>query len=310
MIDSAKRLAILSAYTMAVTTSQQITRYYEQFRTVDVTFTKEVIRATLLYTKQVFIKALGYQWPCIVYSSSMVGAKIIVNMTKSLRETVQKANNMVSLRYSFLQKDKADPLSFFVSAKITGSTPYGNQKPDLHFLTLTYTQRPPDDLIEILGRLLEAHSTSKRRKETRIPVTADSARKMGINPKDVLVYIEGVPRRCIIRDISFGGAKLIILGVAKFLVDKKAILRLQVTEDDSYLDIEGTVIRFEAVEGRNDIAAIAVQFNEDTVPVTYKMLLSTYLRSAKISDAEPSEQQQPAADSEASGGDGSHTAGS
>lgn len=270
---------------MAVTTSQQITRYYDQFRNTDVTFTKEVIRATLLYPKQVFLKALGYQWPCIVYSSSMVGAKVIVSMSTSLRETVQKSNNLVSLRFSFLQKDKADPLSFFVSSKITGSTPYGNQKPDLHFLNLAYTQRPPDDLIEVLGRLLDAHATSKRRKEQRITITADSARKMGVNAKDVLVYIEGVPRRCIIRDLSFGGAKLIILGVAKFLLNKECILRFQVTEDDSTIDISGTVIRFEAVEGRNDIAAIAVQFKEDAVPVTYKMLLSSYLKAAKISNS-------------------------
>ncbi|MFP4483418.1 MAG: PilZN3 domain-containing protein [Spirochaetaceae bacterium] len=273
---------------MAVTTSQQITRYYEQFRNIDVTFTKEVIRATLLYPKQVFLKSLGYQWPCIVYSSSMVGAKIIVNMGTSLREAIRKANNVVSLRFSFLQKDKADPLSFFVSAKITGATPYGSQKPDLHFLTLAYTQRPPDDLIEVLGKLLDAHAASKRRKEQRIPVTADSARKIGINAKNIFVYIEGVPRRCIIRDLSFGGAKLIILGVAKFLVNKSATLRVQVTEDESYIDIEGTVIRFEAVEGRNDIAAIAVKFHEETLPVTYKMLLSAYLRGSKIKNPEQS----------------------
>lgn len=271
---------------MAVTTSQQITHYYDQFRDIDVTFTKEVIRATLLYPKQVFLKCLGYQWPCIIYSSSMAGAKVIVSMTSSLRDTVKKANNLVSLRFSFLQKDKADPLSFFVSAKVSGSTPYGSQKPELHFLTLTYTQRPPDDLIEVLGKLLDAHTTSKRRKEQRIPVTAETARKIGINAKDVLLYIEGVPRRCIIRDISFGGAKLIILGVAKFLVDKAATLRLQVTEDDSYVDIQGTVVRFEAVEGRNDIAAIAVQFDDETVPVGYKMLLSTFLRSTKTSAPE------------------------
>ena len=271
---------------MAVTTSQQITRYYDQFRNTDVTFTKEVIRATLLYPKQVFLKALGYQWPCIVYSSSMAGAKVIVNMGTSLRETVRKSNNMVSLRFSFLQKDKADPLSFFVSSKITGSTPYGSQKPDLHFLNLSFTQRPPDDLIEILGRLLDAHATSKRRKEQRIPITADSARKIGVNAKDVLVYIEGVPRRCIIRDLSFGGTKLIILGVAKFLLNKECILRFQITEDESTMDIPGKVVRFEAVEGRNDIAAIAVQFNDEEIPVSYKMLLSAYLKTAKISNSE------------------------
>src|SRR6056297_2776710 len=128
---------------MAISTSQQIARYYQQYSDVDVTFTKDVIKATLLNPKQVYLKCTGYQWPIVVYSASMTGAKVIANMKTSLSEAVKKSNNMVSLRLSFLQRDKADPLSFFVGAKIAGYTPYGQEKPELYFLTLTYTQRPP-----------------------------------------------------------------------------------------------------------------------------------------------------------------------
>ena len=110
---------------MAVTTSQQISHYYNQFQNTDVTFTKEVIRALMLNTKQVFVKALGYQWPCIIYSSSMRSAKIITTMTQALKETLQKSKNTVSLRFSFIQREKTDPLAFFVSAKIAGISPYG-----------------------------------------------------------------------------------------------------------------------------------------------------------------------------------------
>lgn len=266
---------------MAISTSQQITRYYQQYSQVEVTFTKDVIKATLLYPKQVYLKCMGYQWPIVVYSASMTGAKVIANLKGSLAEAIRKANSMVSLRLSFLQRDKTDPLSFFVGAKITGYTPYGQEKPDLYFLTLSYTQRPPDDLIEVLGRLIDANTSSTRRKEERIPITADSARAMGLDHKEGKVYIDGVPRRCIVRDLSFGGAKVVILGVAKFLVNKPATLRLTLTETDEEVDVEATVLRFEAVEGRNDIAAIALQFEAEKTPMKYKLMISGFLNSGK-----------------------------
>ncbi|NBB90168.1 MAG: pilus assembly protein PilZ [Spirochaetes bacterium] len=266
---------------MAISTSQQITRYYQQYSSVDVTFTKDVIKATLLNPKQVYLKCTGYQWPIVVYSASMTGAKIVANMQTSLSEAIKKSNSVVSLRMSFLQRDKADPISFFVGAKISGYTPYGEEKPELYFLTLTYTQRPPDDLIEILGRLIEANAASAKRKEERIPVTADSARAMGVNHKDALVYIDGVPRRCILRDVSFGGAKVVILGLAKFLVNKQANLRLTMTETNEEIDVPATVVRFEAVEGRSDIAALALQFDIETIPMKYKLMVSGFLNSSK-----------------------------
>lgn len=266
---------------MPLSTSQQITRYYEEFGNVDVTFTKEVIRATMLYPKQVYLKCLGFQWPCVIYSSSMNGAKIIVHVKPALKEAIQKSNNLVSLRFSFLQRDKIDPLSFFVSAKIAGATPYNEKNPELSIMTLTYTQRPADDLIEILGLLLEATTNSKKRKEERITLTAASMRQMGIRAKGTTVYIGGVPRKCIVRDVSFSGAKVIIPGVAPFLVNKDAVLRIVLEEPDDVLDIRGKVIRFEAVEGRKDIAAFAISFDEDSVPMKYKMRINNFLKQSK-----------------------------
>lgn len=270
---------------MPVTTSQQISRYYQQYHAIEVTFTKEVIKATHLYSKQVYIKCLGYHWPCIVYSSSMAGAKVIVNITSSLRDALRKSNNMISLRFSFLQPDKSDPLAFFVSAKIAGSSPYGEKNPELSFVTINFTQRPPDDLIEILGELLDANVNSRKRSEERIVVTSDSLRKLGLGTKGALLTIEQVPRKCIIRDLSFSGAKVIIVGLAKFLVNRSAVLRLQLADDEGQIELVGTVVRFEPVEGRTDIAAFAIQFDEDKIPIKYKMRINAFLRTVKIKPA-------------------------
>ncbi len=271
---------------MSIITSQQISRFYETYRNLDVTFNKEVIRATGLFPRQVFLKCLGDQWPCIVYSSSMVGARVVVNIQSSFFEKVRKANSLLSLRFSFKQNDKTDPLSFYVAARMSGSNPFGPQNPDLNFVTLTFTQRPPDDLIEILGKLLEANINSKRRKEERIVLSKDSMRRMGIKMKDSMVHIQGVPRKCIIRDLSFSGMKLIIVGVAKFLVDKDALIRLEFDDPPRVLELKGRIIRFEAVEGRKDLAAVAVQLDEQSVPMEYKMIINEYLTQLKKSSGE------------------------
>ncbi|AFG36902.1 PilZ domain-containing protein [Spirochaeta africana] len=263
---------------MSITTSTQITRYYEDFKDIDITFTKEVIRASLLNTKQIYLKLLGYQWPCIIYSSSLSGAKIIANITPQLKKAMQQSKSGISLRFSFLQRDKRDPISFFVPCKVAGFTPYQSAKGNLHFINMNFTQRPPDDLIEILGRILEANSAAKHRRDERIVITAESIAGLGLNSKGGLLVVDGVPRKCIIRDLSFGGSKIILVGVAKFLVNKQIQLRLTFGDPQETLDIPGTIIRFEPVQGRDDLAAFAVQFDSEKIPMRLKMRINAYFK--------------------------------
>ncbi len=270
---------------MAVTTSQQISRYYDQFQNTEVTFTKEVIKALLLNTRQVFIKCLGYQWPCIIYSSSMKGAKVITTMQGALKDSIQKSKNLVSLRFSFILRDKNDPLAFFVSAKISGISPYGDPQRGFSFLNLVYTQRPPDDLIERLGYILEANVASQRRREERIIISPDTIKKIRLASKGAQVEVDNVPRKVLIRDISFGGAKVIMSGVPQFLVNKAATIRFIFDDPREVVTITGQIVRFEPVEGRSDIAAFALQYDEAAVPMSYKMRLSEYLRPIKRSAA-------------------------
>ncbi len=262
---------------MSIITGQQISKYYEQYANIEVTFTKEVNKAVQLVSKQVFLKCLGYQWPCIIYSSSMNGAKIIANVKSSIQDVTRKANNVVALRFSFRRTDKADPVMFYVASKITGFSPYGPENPDLNFVALSFTQRPPDDLITALGTLLEANINSKKRKEERIILTAEVMRKIGLKAKETTLFIQGVPRKGILRDISFSGAKVIILGVAKFLLGMTVTVRFELEDTNETLDIPGAIVRHEPVEGRKDIAAFAVQFQENKVPMHYKLLVNDYL---------------------------------
>jgi hypothetical protein len=109
---------------MAIVTAQQILDYYEKYRTVEVTFTKEVIQATGLIPNQNLLKSLGDFWPCVPYSASMAGAKVIANLNSKFFEAMRSANNLLSLRLSFRLPDKPGPLSLFITTHAAGFNRY------------------------------------------------------------------------------------------------------------------------------------------------------------------------------------------
>ncbi len=266
---------------MALITGQQISNYYQQFGEVEISFNKEVIRATGLQTRNNLLKCKGEYWPCFVYSTSMRTAKIVASVKSDFFNNVKEANNLVLLQLSFKQADKTSPLILRISAKMAGLTSYGEANSGLSLITLAFTQRPSDDLIIILGRILESNLNSKKRREERIIINDLVIRKLGLKSKNIIVLIENIPRKALIRDISFSGSKLIIVGLAKFLVNKAIILRLEIEETGTSLNIPGKVLRFEPIENRKDIASIAIQFDETKLPIEYKLLVNDYISQKK-----------------------------
>jgi hypothetical protein len=268
---------------MGVVTSQKISVYYERFKSIDVTFTKEIIMVTQLITNQVYLKCVGDFWPCVIFSTSFEKARIVANICSGLPQKLEKANNMVSLRFCFKDPDTPNPLTFFVTGRVTGFTAYGGSK-DVALFSIQFTQRPPDDLIEIMGRILDANVNSAKRREERIPITADSCRRLNLLAKESAVFIQGVPRRCILRDLSFSGAKLIMMGVAKFLVEKDAALRLDFDDPRESFLIRGKFLRAEMVDGRKDLVAPAVLFDESLVPMGYKIRLNDFMSQVRAAE--------------------------
>jgi hypothetical protein len=265
---------------MARLNSQQIVSYYERYKTTSLTFTKEIIEVTGLITKQVSLKCLGVLWPCILYSSSFEGAKIIANIKSGLVQKLQEANNVASLKFCFNDIETEEPIAFFVACRAMGYTFYGGSE-EMIIINLQFTQRTPDDLITILGRILDAHVNSTKRRGERISITENTLRKLNIVSKDTMVSVQGVPRQCILRDISFYGAKLIIMGLAKFLEDREAVLTIDFDEPRRSYTIKGKFIRSEIVEGRKELVALAMTFDEASVPMGYKIRINNYISQVR-----------------------------
>ena len=282
---------------MGIATSQQLTRYYDQYRDTEITFTKDIIRALGLDPRQVYVKCNGGQWPCIINSTSFQNAKIIVGTKGGAFQALAAKNNpTANLRFCFNEQEGDGIITFLVSSRVAEIRPYMNSK-DLVIVTLQFAARPPDDLIEICGRLLEANANAIRRREERIPINDDSKRKLNLAKEECNVIVQSVPRHCVVRDISFSGARVILIGLSQYLSGKEAVLRLEFNEPSEILSIKGTVVSADLIQGRKDICLASLKFDESTLPLSFKMHLNAYLTAVRKIQLSASEQiaQQKAA---------------
>jgi len=265
---------------MGLVTSQKITVYYDRFKDIDVTFTKEIIQVTGLLTQQIHLKCGNDFWPCVVYTTSFEGAKVVANIKTGLLGKLQSTNNIVNIRFCFRLPGETNALTFFIAGRVVASAPYGNSQ-DVNMFTIQFPNRPPDDFIEIMGRVLDANVNSAKRKDDRIQLNQENMRKLNLISNESAVFIQGVPRRCILRDLSFSGSKLIMMGVAKFLVDRDASLRLDFNEPREAYNIHGKFIRAENVEGKQEMIALGLQFNEASIPMGFKIRLNEFLTAVR-----------------------------
>ena len=259
-------------------TSQQLNRYYTQFADIEVTFTRQVAQTLRILPKFVFLKCQADTLPCIIYSTSLREAKVIANLRVQSLRLLQQADGAVALRFCFARADQGEKLAFFVGAKITGLTAYNKNDPELYFVSLEYTQRPPDDLIEMLGELLEANVNAQKRAEVRIDLSPASQKSLGLESREVPITVGGNESRCIVRDLSFSGAKVLVYGQGASFTDQSVVLHLPFADSPHPLRLAGKVVRWEAVANRDDIGAIGILFDQAQVPMPYKLAINSCLR--------------------------------
>lgn len=259
--------------------SRVIKEFYAKYKDIDVLFNKNVILATGLVSKHTFIKYADAQQPCVLYSSSMETGKIFTALKSRTAEELKNGHEKMSLRLAFKRADSKNLLTFFVSSKIIAVSQYDSA--NINTIHLSYNPPIPDSLVEVLGELLEAKTNAEKRKEERITLNPSSIRRLGLESSNAHVWIEGLSQKCIIRDLSFVGTKILVIGNAKFVVEKEIALRLHF-EGHQPFDIVGTVIRNEEIVGRPDAAAIGIAFNEKEIPALYTIRLNDFLKRQDV----------------------------
>lgn len=265
---------------MDVATSQQLQDYYDRYRDAEIIFTKNILQTLKIDPRQIYVKCNGGQWPCIINSISFLAAKVIIGSKGGAYAAITRQDvGSVNLRIYFVESDN-QPVSFFVTGKVAEITPYMSTQ-DLVVATLKFTQRPPDVLIEKLGTILDANSNAARRKEERIILNPEVKRRIGLQKEETIVQIDGVPRRCVLRDLSFSGAKVILMGIAKFIQGKTTLIHIRFEDPFEVVNMKGTIVKTDPIQGRQDIIFVAIKFDDATVPMGYKLRINNYLANMK-----------------------------
>jgi len=265
---------------MSFATSQQIDKYLELYKDVPVTFSKEIMDVLSFDVKQAYVRASGGQWPCIINSVSMIDAKIICNKNSGLLKNIStKSFSNAALRFSFADADSKEPVSFFVNIKLLGVSDY--QMPDLVLVSLSYTQRAPDALIERLGKVISANVNVQRFPNEKILLSDVNMRRIGLSKKETVIFIEGVPRRCILQNVSFSGATVYMMGVASFLKNKIVTLKFEFLDPDIAMAVKGKTCKARALEDRKDLVSLTIEYESQKVPMNYQLCLNKYFELPK-----------------------------
>ncbi len=264
---------------MAILTSLQISKLFELYNDIDITFTKDIVSATFLNQKEIYVRCGGIQRKCLLYSTSLKKGRIIVNTGDNFITQVREAGNLVSLRLCFSIPGKSDIIAFFVNARVTGYSAYTTPDSDLNYAFLSYTQRPPDDLIIILGQLLEANVNFQKRKDLRIIINQSNYKSLGLSTREVNLVIENIPRKAILVDISASGVMAIGVKAFKFHLNKTLLVKFN--SGTNNWQIPGKIVRIDNIPGRNDVVLIGIELAGESIPVSFKMQIENYLKTLK-----------------------------
>lgn len=266
---------------MAVLSVIKIQEYYEKYQMKEIFFNKSIRQETGLDTSKVMLKMCGTMFPCVLYSCSMSFAKIVMNLDEEAYAMIQNAKNALTLHFSFLPEQGKHDIQFFVSCttKALKSFKINNGSDTSYIITLAFYQKPPDDLIEILGTVSESIENFEKRKELRIKLDKKVADEIGFISQKALIEIDSINRPCIITDISASGCGAILMLLKPDLIVNKPVritFHLQDLKMPS-LELTGVVKRYEQVESNKLLYLIGILYDLEAIPYKYKNIINNYI---------------------------------
>lgn len=255
-------------------TSQHLARLYEEFAETEVTFNAQVILESGLLTSEIRLTVGSRHLPCVLYASSMKRARVIMEVDQAEGDLLLRNTSAASLHMGFRRKDDKAPVSFFVPCRIESLSEYSSRRPQVRFASVEYTQKPSDLLVETLGSILEIKSNEIRRRDQRIVMTPEVLKRIGLQSRESCLAIEGTPLRCFLRDLSFGGAKVLLSTLGLPQSPGRVHLKLGRCEMPAETVLDGSIVRVEDVEGHADLMALSIQYSSDP-PISYKQKINS-----------------------------------
>jgi len=254
---------------MTLLGSSVLQNLYQEYLDTELTYSKEVSAGLGLLAAETTIKWQGELLPCVVHSCSFHMAKVLIRLNAAQWKALEFGPKMTTLTLTFLQPKTAKKELFQFNGTLQVLQQHGAHEGELSILMgVTFNHRPPEGFLQVQGSYLTLKKEANQRKEDRIPVTSDNRELLGLANLNTTVTVDHIERKCLLRELSYNGARVILTGVAPFLVEKHFTLAVPFQER-SPLAIPGTIVRAEAIDGHRGLAVIALGYHPDQVPVDY-----------------------------------------
>lgn len=254
---------------MGVLGAAALQKVYERYQRTEVAYSAQVADVVGLAAAQCSLKFKGLELPCRLHAASFTEAKILITLPEQKLGALKDESAQALLRLVFRvdAAGRKEPVQLAGPVAIT-QVRRGPEGVLILLLTQTFSHRPSDTFLEAQSTFLEMQAEIGRRREDRIPLNEQTLGILGLPEAQTLVHVDQVPRKCLIRELSFGGARVVLTGLAQFLNDKPALLELHFPETGK-LCPEGRVVRAEALGDHKGLAVLGLRFDEEKIPVAY-----------------------------------------
>jgi len=250
-------------------TNQNADNLYTLYCNKDIAITPEVIREIGIVPHRIMMHYCDSIIPCIIYSMSMTEARIIAKMDPLVVQNLENGLKDIVFSLSFRVPQKHTPVNVNIEAEIFSYSEYDSA--NLYFINLEFLNKPPDGLVLILGNFLKSGTESFNRKKRRILINSGNLKSMDIKSDKVMLLCNGKKQECILRDVSFSGAKVVIKGTEEMFFKKRAILIMELDNIEGIGEIICTVVRCEnlAIKGPSPYIALGLFFDKEGIPPFY-----------------------------------------
>ena len=246
---------------------------YQEYLDIEVIYSREVTTGLGLVPAGSSLKCQGDLYPCLIHSCSFQKAILLLRLPSSQWKVSQFGTKLAVLTLMFLQPKTSKKELFQFNGPLEILQEHKSDNGTLSIMAeIKFSHRPPEGFLQIQGSYLTLRKETNQRKEARITVSAETQELLGLTSSHSTVIIDHIERKCLIRDLSYQGARVILTGVAPFLVQKPFQLTVPILNMLPN-QIPGQILRAEPVPGHRGLAIVALGYHKDKVPIEYLRVL-------------------------------------
>ncbi len=276
---------------MATLGTNALQAIYQEYLTTELTYVKEVAEGLGLLPAESTLKLQSVLYPCVVHSASFQSAKLLLRLTAEQAVTVQIGSKVATLALVLLDSRKAKKELYQFNGTFQIIQKHLAGANDVVFLAnLMFSHRPHEVFLQVHGNYLNLKKEAQQRLQDRILLSPETQTILGLSSLNTTVVIDKIERKCLLREVSYGGSRVVLTGVSQFLTEKPFELTFpHVTHGD--LILPGVISRAENLESHRGLAQLALTFTAGKVPMHYLSTLQKGFKqglgSARVPKAPP-----------------------